>query len=156
KARFTDDLRLVSNTIAEGNSMKFIVCLVLFSLVSQPIAAQQASQKRTVPGGFKTYLFDLGPPQTPAANARNAQKKDLTLADAVDIFLQQNLEIVAARSDVETADAEKLTARLRPNPQLDASFEDLPLDFSGPFFHEQEIAYGISQTIEMGGKRRKR
>src|SRR5262249_13572315 len=28
--------------------------------------------------------------------------------------------------------------------------------FSGPFFSEQEITYGISQTFELGGKRRKR
>jgi len=72
------------------------------------------------------------------------------------LFLQQNLAIVAARYEIETADAEKLTARLRPNPEFDASFDDLPLDFSGPFFREQEISYGISQTFELGGKRRKR
>jgi cobalt-zinc-cadmium efflux system outer membrane protein len=74
----------------------------------------------------------------------------------VSIFLQQNLQIVAARYDIETADAEKLTARLRPNPQLSAGFDDLPLNFSGKFFQEQEITYGISQTFELGGKRSKR
>ena len=49
-----------------------------------------------------------------------------------------------------------MTAKLRPNPSVSADFEDLPLDFAGPFFREQEISYGISQTFELGGKRRKR
>lgn len=83
-------------------------------------------------------------------------KKSVTLADAVAIFLQQNLQLVAGRYDIETADAEKLTARLRPNPEFSADFEQLPLDFSGSFFKEQEITYSLSQTFEMGGKRRKR
>src|SRR5262245_59952115 len=49
-------------------------------------------------------------------------KRSITLPEAVSIFLQQNLQIVVARFDVEIADAEKLTARLRPNPEFDASF----------------------------------
>jgi cobalt-zinc-cadmium efflux system outer membrane protein len=83
-------------------------------------------------------------------------KRSITLSDAVSIFLRQNLQLVAGRFDIEMADAEKLTARLRPNPEFSASFDDLPLDFSGPFFKEQEIAYGVSQTFELGGKRGKR
>ena len=143
--------------------MRFLACLVLLSLTSPPIMAQQSSQERKSWPGLNSYLSDLVKAQQQArqqaqqaANAATPQKKDLTLADAVDLFLQQNLEIVAGRFDIETADAEKLTARLRPNPELSASFDNLPLDFSGPFFSEQEIAYGVSQTFELGGKRRKR
>lgn len=135
--------------------MKPIVCLVLLSLASQPISAQQSAQERKAVPGFRSYLFDVVPAPQPT-KATTPQKKDLTLADALDVFLQQNLAIVAARYEIEAADAEKLTARLRPNPELDASFDNLPLDFSGPFFREQEITYGISQTLELGGKRRKR
>jgi cobalt-zinc-cadmium efflux system outer membrane protein len=90
--------------------------------------------------------------QTPAPPA----KRSLTISDAVSIFLQQNLQLVAARFDVDTVDAEKLTARLRPNPQLSVGFSNLPLDFSGPIVKEQTYSYGISQTFELGGKRRKR
>src|SRR6185503_10210966 len=39
---------------------------------------------------------------------------------------------------------------------LSVDFEALPLNFTGSFFQEQEISYGISQTFELGGKRRKR
>ena len=70
--------------------------------------------------------------------------------------MQQNLLLVAARYDIDTVDAEKLTARLRPNPQLNVGFADLPLDFSGNVVKEQQYSYVISQTFELGGKRPKR
>ena len=94
-------------------------------------------------------FLDQNKPQTPV-------KRSVTLAEAVEIFMRQNLELVAARYDIETADAEKLTARLRPNPQLSIGLSDLPVNLSGPFIKEQTYDYGISRTIELGGKRGKR
>ena len=70
--------------------------------------------------------------------------------------MQQNLQLVAARYDIDTAEAEKLTARLRPNPQLNIASSDLPINLSGPLFKEQTYDYGLSQTFELGGKRSKR
>ncbi|HXF38350.1 MAG TPA: TolC family protein [Blastocatellia bacterium] len=135
--------------------MRFFACLIVLSLLPQSIAAQQAAGETKSLHALGSYVVDIVPPK-PQTAGPTSQKKELTLADAVDVFLKQNLAIVAARYEIETADAEKLTARLRPNPEFDASFDDLPLDFSGPFFREQEISYGISQTFELGGKRRKR
>jgi outer membrane protein, heavy metal efflux system len=83
-------------------------------------------------------------------------KRSITLEEAVEIFLRQNLQLVAARYDIETADAEKLTARLRPNPQLTVGLSDLPVNLSGPLIKEQTYSYGISRAIELGGKRSKR
>ena len=83
-------------------------------------------------------------------------KRLITLDEAVEIFMRQNLQLVAARYDIETADAEKLTARLRPNPQLTVGLSDLPVNLSGPLIKEQTYDYGISRTIELGGKRGKR
>src|SRR6185436_7946646 len=83
-------------------------------------------------------------------------KRSVTLADAVEIFMRQNLELVAARYDIETADAEKLTAKLRPNPQISFGSSDLPVNLSGPLIKEQTYDYGISRPIELGGKRSKR
>ena len=83
-------------------------------------------------------------------------KRAITLDEAVSIFLQQNLELVAARYDIDTAEAEKLTARLRPNPQLTVAFSGAPLNLTGPVFREQTYDYSISQTLELGGKRAKR
>ena len=89
--------------------------------------------------------------QTPVTS-----KRSVTLAEAVEIFMRQNLELFAARYDIETADAEKLTARLRPNPQLSVGLSDLPINLKGPLIKEQTYDYGISRTIELGGKRSKR
>ena len=94
---------------------------------------------------------DKPPTQSPATS-----KRSVTLAEAVEIFMRQNLQLVAARYDIETADAEKLTARLRPNPQLSFGLSDLPLNLSGPLIKEQTYNYGLSRTIELGGKRNKR
>ena len=88
--------------------------------------------------------------QTPAS------KRSITLDEAVEIFMRQNLQLVAARYDIETADAEKLTARLRPNPQLTFGLSDLPVNLKGPLIKEQTYDYGISRPIELGGKRSKR
>ena len=109
--------------------------MVLLALVltNQPILGQEKSP-------------------APAPPAR----RTITISDAVAIFLQQNLELVAARYDIDTADAEKLTARLRPNPQLSVALSDLPLNLRGPLIKEQTYDYGVSQLIELGGKRSKR
>src|SRR5262245_31418118 len=76
-------------------------------------------------------------------------KRSITLPEAVEIFMQRNLQLVAARYDIDTADAEKLTARLRPNPEFSFSSSDLPLNLSGPLIKEQTYDYGISQTFEL-------
>ena len=83
-------------------------------------------------------------------------KRFISISDAVSIFLQQNLQLVAARYDIDTAEAEKLTARLRPNPEFSVGSSDLPLDLTGNLLAEQTFSYSISQTFELGGKRRKR
>src|ERR1044072_2889290 len=49
-----------------------------------------------------------------------------------------------------------MTARPRPKSQHTAGLSDLPINFSGPLIKEQTYDYGISRTIELGGKRSKR
>lgn len=132
----------------------FVSCaaVVLAPVFSQSSAAQQsATPVPTKINSDATAMLTVQP-----QNAAPAQKRLITISDAVSIFLQQNLQLVAARYDVDTADAEKLTARLRPNPQLSLGLSGLPLNLSGPLIKEQTYAYTISQTLELGGKRSKR
>ena len=130
-----------------------LVAMLILCVCVHTILAQEQS-----PGPLKSINADIRAmpraqqQQTPAPPAR----RSITISDAVSIFLQQNLQLMAARYDIDTVDAEKLTARLRPNPQLTVGFSSLPLDFSGPIVKEQTYSYGISQTFELGGKRRKR
>ena len=123
----------------------FLSVLILFAVIVSGIQAQEK------PAAFLNQNNVATRPQTQAP-----AKRSITLAEAVEIFMRQNLELVAARYDIETADAEKLTARLHPNPQLTVGLSDLPVNLSGPFIKEQTYSYGISQTIELGGKRGKR
>ena len=132
--------------------MSFLTALLLLTTTIHPLLGQEQSPA-ALPGittGIAAKLRQQPQTSTPPT------KQSLTLSDAVGIFLQQNLQLVAARYDIDTADAEKLTARLRPNPQFSVGSSDLPLNFSGPFLSQQTFSYGISQTFELGGKRRKR
>jgi len=125
----------------------YIVCVLLLVLTAQTLLAQV---KSPVP------IKETDPGTTAMPTTRRQQTRTITITDAVSIFLQQNLQLVAARYDVDTADAEKLTARLRPNPQVTVAFADIPLDFRRNFVKPETYDYGISQTLEIGGKRQKR
>lgn len=127
-----------------------IESLLLITLITHSILAQEKSPD-PLPG-INVDIASLKARQAPAPPA----KRSITISDAVSIFLQQNLQLVAARYDIDMVDAEKLTARLRPNPEVDVGFSDIPLDFSGNFVKPQTFTYDISQTFELGGKRRKR
>jgi outer membrane protein, heavy metal efflux system len=129
-----------------------LVVTLMLSVCVHPILAQEKSPEPLKGVKGNTAAMLQGQQQTPAPSA----KRSITLSDAVSIFLKQNLQLVAARYDVDSADAEKLTARLRPNPQITIGSSGLPLNFSGPFVSQQTFSYGISQTLELGGKRRKR
>jgi cobalt-zinc-cadmium efflux system outer membrane protein len=120
-------------------------CLLLLILAAHPLPAQEKP-----PDPAATPAVPQQAPATPA-------KRPITISDAVSIFLQQNLQLVAARYDIDIADAEKLTARLRPNPEFSADLADIPLDLHGAnFLRPQTFSYGVSQTFELGGKRQKR
>ena len=133
--------------------MRYLASLFLLTLMTAPVLAQGKSTQQTWKGINADINEMIHAQQQPTGSQA---KRSITITDAMSIFLQQNLQLVAARFDIQTADAEKLTARIRPNPQISADFEDLPLNFVGKFFQEQEISYGVSQTFELGGKRRKR
>ncbi|HWP43679.1 MAG TPA: TolC family protein [Blastocatellia bacterium] len=80
----------------------------------------------------------------------------LTLDRVVDRFLQRNLAVEAARHQVEAARAEQIAARVRPNPGLTVSAENLKVSGDTPFNRLHEFSAVYSQTIELGSKRRLR
>jgi cobalt-zinc-cadmium efflux system outer membrane protein len=80
----------------------------------------------------------------------------LTLERAVEKFLQRNLAVEAARHRVDVARAERLAARVRPNPTVTVSAENLRV--SGPTSTGElyEVGTTYSHPIELGGKRARR
>jgi outer membrane protein, heavy metal efflux system len=150
-----------------GNQIKIADIAISDSLPPQessaPISSGPVSPSLTTPtqvAPVQVSPAPITPAPVPLAQEQQAQVspagRPITISDAVSIFLQQNLQLVAARYDIDTAEAEKLTARLRPNPQLSVNTSGIPLAFTGPLIKEQTYDYGISQTFELGGKRGKR
>jgi cobalt-zinc-cadmium efflux system outer membrane protein len=92
--------------------------------------------------------------------AQSQQSGAVTVSQAIREAVQKNLNLLAERYNVSVADAQIVTARLRPNPVLSV-YGDL-LDLAGTGFNELNAAgppeYGIRTDwiIERGGKRRHR
>lgn len=80
----------------------------------------------------------------------------ITLERVIDRFLQRNLSVEAARHQVEAARAEQIAARIRPNPGLTISAENVKLSGDTPFNRLYEVTTTLAQTFELGGKRRLR
>ncbi len=106
-----------------GFSLSFLFSLLLF----QPIFAQPRSVtigqdrtssatdlNQTIPEKSPEPLKGITPdiaalPHAPQQTLVPSAKRSITISEAVSIFLRQNLQLVAARYDINTVDAEKLT-----------------------------------------------
>jgi cobalt-zinc-cadmium efflux system outer membrane protein len=107
-----------------------------------------------------------GPKPTPPASqaqvlAQNQGSVKISLDDAVQMALQHNHSLLAARTTIQQNEAEETTANLRPNPVLlgDALFLPFfqPSDFNSDFLsNSAEFDLGISYLFERGRKRQHR
>jgi outer membrane protein, heavy metal efflux system len=92
--------------------------------------------------------------------ASPASAQPLTIAAAIDEAVQHNLSLLAVRSSLTIADAQMVSARLRPNPVASVSADHL--DLLGTGFDEAnnggppEIAVRVDVPLERGGKREAR
>jgi cobalt-zinc-cadmium efflux system outer membrane protein len=84
----------------------------------------------------------------------------ITLDEAIQMALQHNHNILAARTTIQQSEAEEITANLRPNPTIFADWEYLPLSHSGQntqYLHDStEGDVGLSYLLERGKKRQHR
>ncbi len=92
----------------------------------------------------------------------------LSTAQVEDIFMKQNLQLIAEKLNIDKADAAIIQAKLWPNPTLtldqvnlwatdtqrQGQDEIIPPLF-GSFAKNTEFAVGLEQVIVLGGKRRK-
>jgi cobalt-zinc-cadmium efflux system outer membrane protein len=94
----------------------------------------------------------------------------ITLDEAIQMALQHNHNMLAARTTIQQSEAEEVTANLRPNPSIFADWEYLPI---GSPAHQNPALYngqstsdylhnntegdiGLSYLIERGKKRQHR
>jgi cobalt-zinc-cadmium efflux system outer membrane protein len=84
----------------------------------------------------------------------------VTLEEAIQLALQHNHNMLAARTTIQQSEAEETTANLRPNPTLFADWEYLPLTHSAQnsqYLHDStEADIGLSYLLERGKKRQHR
>src|SRR4051794_13244629 len=91
------------------------------ALLAASLSAPVLAQERPPEPAPAVATAPVAPPATGAQAPGAPQRRAITIADAMAIFLRQNLDLVAARYDIDSAEAEKLTARLRPNPEVDVT-----------------------------------
>ena len=93
---------------------------------------------------------------TPPEPAREILTTEQAVAEAI----AHNLDLLAARFDIDVAKAAVLTARLRPNPELSLTADHLDILGAGFDLNNgagpPEYASGVEYTIEGGGKRKQR
>ena len=77
----------------------------------------------------------------------------LTLAEARRLALERAWPLLAARADVETAEAQRIAARALPNPQLSASAQRLETRDEPGAASSRDTITALSQLVELGGKR---
>ena len=82
----------------------------------------------------------------------------LSLDEAVRLAVERNPQAAAARALVDIAEANRLDARLRPNPAVSVESESYPLfESSRPSFIDgQELTIRFDQEIETAARRRLR
>jgi cobalt-zinc-cadmium efflux system outer membrane protein len=82
----------------------------------------------------------------------------LTMEDALRLARERNSTLAAARNAVEIAQADRLTAQVRPNPAVTFESGNYPLFESQrpPFLDNQELTLRFDQELELAGRRRLR
>ncbi|MEP7272558.1 MAG: TolC family protein [Acidobacteriota bacterium] len=117
-------------------------------------------------GGWRATSAQTPMPVHSLQPAQRGQQAQLDLASPLTLdrvlarFLERNLAVEAGRYRVEGSRAEQIAARLRPNPSLTVSTENIKVNgnspFTVPFARLYEAGPTYTQTIELGGKRQRR
>jgi cobalt-zinc-cadmium efflux system outer membrane protein len=107
------------------------------------------------------------PPQTqsspPQAStlAQSPGTQTISLDDAIQMAIQHNHNLLAARTTIQESHAEEITANLRPNPVLLGDSQFLPVfqsdQFSSDYIdNSAQFDLGVSYLFERGQKRQHR
>jgi cobalt-zinc-cadmium efflux system outer membrane protein len=100
-------------------------------------------------------------PSPPQALAQKPGTVTVSLDDAIQMALQHNHNLLAARTTIQQSEAEETTANLRPNPVLigDAQFLPIfdPSQFNSDYIdNTAQFDLGVSYLFERGKKRQHR
>jgi len=124
-------------------------------------AGAARAQSAPQPGQTGPAQDQSRPPVQAQVLAQNQAGIKISLDDAIQMALQHNHALLAARTTIQQSEAEETTANLRPNPVLlgDALFVPFfqPNDFNSSFLSASaEFDLGVSYLFERGKKRQHR
>ncbi len=125
--------------------------ILLIAVVSFEVASAQSVPVQSQPS----------PPPQAQALAQNKGAATISLDDAIQMAIQHNHSLLAARTTIQQSEAEETTANLRPNPVLlgDAQFLPIfqPSNFSADYIdNTAQFDLGVSYLFERGKKRQHR
>ncbi|HEY2856885.1 MAG TPA: TolC family protein [Terracidiphilus sp.] len=127
-----------------------------FSILFLLVAAFEVS-------GAQSTSTPAASPPAPQANAlaQTPGGASISLDDAIQLALQHNHTLLAARTTIQQNEAEETTANLRPNPVLIGDSQFLPIfqpsQFTGDYFdNTAQFDLGVSYLFERGKKRQHR
>lgn len=119
-----------------------MAALLLAPAVAQPTTP---STQPTAPSQGITF-YGLGERGDGARPTRIEPAEAMTLMQAIDLAMEANAALAAARVEIEAVGATIRQAGARPNPELAFLLEDTRSQ-------TRESTFQINQTIELGGKR---
>jgi cobalt-zinc-cadmium efflux system outer membrane protein len=131
------------------------ISILVFSLLFAVSAVAQTPPAQTQPPG--------NPRPAPAAGqlAQTPGAQLITLDQAIQMALEHNHNLLAARTTIQQNQAEEITANLRPDPVLLGDTQFLPIfqpsNFSSDYLDNTvQFDLGVSYLFERGKKRQNR
>lgn len=109
--------------------------------------------------GVSVSIYSQQPPLSPAlqpvklASSQFIGRDGLDVERLIELGMSRRADLLAARQRMAIAEGRLVQARLRPNPVLDTEYGSPKFLGGEP---EVDFSVGVSQTIELGGKRSRR
>jgi len=91
-------------------------------------------------------------PSAPATEGLLGDPDGISLAEAIEQMIHCNPNIASARSEIEQARADIITAGLRANPQFFTDMQQIPYRVLGP----NQVDVNVAYPMDVSGKRRAR
>jgi len=137
-------------------------CLLRFSIVLILVYGVEAAGAQTQPAQGQGMQATPQAPAPPASQlAQKPGSQLITLDQAIQMALDHNHNLLAARTTVQQNEAAEITANLRPDPVLLGDSQFLPIFQPGNFSSDYidniaQFDVGVSYLFERGKKRQHR
>src|ERR1700676_2103444 len=134
---------------------------VLFAIPALVVcfASATAAQTTPPPSPPQNTMPQTAPQNTPSGQVHGAVR--ITMDQAIQMALEHNHALKAARTTIQQDEALEITANLRPNPVLTADAQFIPIfqpnQFSADYINTTaQFDLGVGYLFERGRKRQHR